>query len=401
MVRAVMGLFNHLFGERRTAARAHKAELRGDLARAVELWAEADRPEEVARVMILRGEAEPDPRQRLLYFTQAVATAPHGTELARMARVKRASLTLLLAEDAPVSAVARRDLLDAAKELEAAGEPEKAAEAYARVRDIEGEARALTQAGDVDKLETLLSTELDKDQAARRRSQVHGEIDALVASGRRREALSAAERLVLAAPMDAAAGELVRSLRARRLGGPVARILRSGEPIHVVMGDEVVIGRTEGSIAVRASALSRQHVAIARVEGKVVLRDLGSRNGTLLRGMRIAGPVPVGDGLDVQLAGEVTLRVAPSSALAGAVDLQIGGESYVAPLGHARLGIGDWRLEWASDGWIELVTEGRPSAYLSCESGALTLAARTTLLVGDALAATRAGKPAIEILAIG
>jgi hypothetical protein len=377
-----MGLFNHLFGGR---------------PRAVELWAEADRPEEAARLMILRGDAEPDARQRLVHYAQAALMAPSGSEFGRSARVKKASLTLLLASDAPVSAVARRDLLDAAKELEAAGEDEKAADAYRLVRDIEGEARALTQAGNVDKLETLLSAEHQKGQEERRRHHVHGEIESLVACGKRREALSVAERLAQTAPIDLAASELAQALRARRLLGPLFRIVLFGKPIHVVLGDEVVLGRTEGALTIPSHAMSRRHVAIARVDGKVVLRDLASRNGTRLRGMRIAEGVPVGDGLEVALGGEVSLGVTPSEVWVGAVDIHVGGETYVAPLGSARLGIGEWRLESAADPWIELVTEDRPPAY----QGALALSARTTLLAGDALSVTRGGETALEIVGIG
>jgi hypothetical protein len=394
-----MGLFNRLFGGSTggAAARARREELRGNLALATELWAEADRPFEVARLMILLGDAEPEPRQRLIHYTQAAATVPFASDLGRQARVKKASLTLTLAGSAPVSAVARGALLEAAKELEAAGEAERAAEAYALARDIEGEARALTQAGDVEKLETLLSKEHDKDREERRRHTAHTEIDAFIASGRRREGLSAAERLANAAPQDPDARELVQRLRARRLVGPVSRIALLGKPLQVVLGDEVVVGRTEGALLVRSSVLSHKHLAVARVDGRVVLRDLASRNGTLLRGMRIADLVPLGEGLEVQLGGEVTLRVTPSTHLDGAVDIHVGGESYVAPLGAARLGIGEWRLVRGPDHWIELVTDERPPAYL----GALALGSRTTLLAGDAIAASRMGDAALEILGIG
>jgi tetratricopeptide (TPR) repeat protein len=393
----ITGLFNRLFGRHPSAARARRAELHGDLPRAIELWSEADRPDEVARLMILRGDAEPDVGQRLLHYAQAAATVPFESVLARSARVKRASLTLLLARDVPVSATARSDLLEAAKELEAAGEAQKAADAYALVHDIQGEARALTQAGDVDRLETLLAKEHDKDQEDRRRQHAHAEIDDLLASGRRREALAAAERLVHAAPLDSAASERIKTLRARRLMGPVSRIMLSGKPVRIVWGDEVIIGRTEGSLIVRSTAMSRKHAAISRVDDRVVFRDLASRNGTRLRGMRIADLVPVGDALEVQLAGEVTLRVTPSAVFDRGVDIQIAGESYVAPLGKARLGVGEWRLECADDGWIELVTDDRPPAY----RGALAFASRTTLLAGDALATTRAGETALQILGIG
>ena len=36
----------------------------------------AELPDEAARVMLLRGDGEPDPRKRLIHYTQAVDTAP-------------------------------------------------------------------------------------------------------------------------------------------------------------------------------------------------------------------------------------------------------------------------------------------------------------------------------------
>ncbi len=312
-------------------------------------------------------------------------------------RLKRASLTVARFSASPVSAVARADLLAAAKELEAAGEAEKAAQAYALASDSEGEARALIQAGDVDGLETLLSKEREEEQADRQRRRAYGKIEALVASGRRREALWAAERLAAASPADTAAREQIHRLRARRLSGPISRVAIGGKPLHLVWGDEVIVGRTEGALLIRSSVMSRKHLSIARVDGKVVLRDLASRNGTLLSGVKIAGDVPVGDRLEVRLGGEVTLRVAPCAVFERAVEIHVGGERYVAPLGMARLNIGEWRLEPGTDGWIELATNDRPSAYL----GPLALAPATTLLTGDAIAASRGGETALEILGIG
>jgi hypothetical protein len=231
----------------------------------------------------------------------------------------------------------------------------------------------------------------------RRRQGAHSEILTLIATGRRREALAAAERLAHTVPPDSTASEHVERLRARRLVGPVLRLALLGKPYTVVLGDEVVLGRTEGALTLRSSATSRKHLAIARSDGRIIVRDLASRNGTLLRGMRIADAVPVGEGLELQLGGEVTLGVAPSAVLDGAVDIRVAGERYVAPLGMARLGIGDWRLECAADGWIELVSTGHSSAFL----GSFALAPRTTLLAGDAITATRSGETALEILGMG
>ena len=46
----------------------------------------------------------------------------------------------------------------------------------------------------------------------------------------------------------------------------------------------------EGAIAAAAAVVSRRHAEIRRQDGKYVLVDLGSFNGTLLNGRRIAAP---------------------------------------------------------------------------------------------------------------
>jgi hypothetical protein len=396
-----LGLFDRLFGRDDVRA-ARRAELTGDLARAVVLWVDAGRPDEAARVMILRGDSEPDPRARLQHYTQAAATAPALHDTNRQARHKRALLTMTLAGDAAISTVARADVLEAAKDLEAIGDPAKAAEAYALAGDPEGEAHALAKAGDVDKLEDLLSSRQTKERGDRRRQDAHGEIDLLLTGGRRRDALRAAEAFSREQPEDALAQERARSIAGRRVTGPVARIQLKGRPLTLVLGDEVVIGRTEGSLTVPSNAISRKHLSIARhaaaasgPSGEFVVRDLGSRNGTQLRGMALAGQVNVGEGLELSLGREVPLKLTPSDVLPGALGLELHGDRYVAPLGVAKLAIGEWRLEVASDGWLELVTDDAPPALMD----GMTLAARITLLVGDAITSERGGDPVLRVVA--
>ena len=100
------------------------------------------------------------------------------------------------------------------------------------------------------------------------------------------------------------------------------------------------------------------------------------------------------DGLELKLGGEVPLRLSASEDVVGALAIDMGGSRYVAPLGPTRVGIGAWVLETASDGWLELVTGDDPSAYL----GATRLEARTPLLSGDAIAASRGGAGVLRIV---
>jgi FHA domain len=386
-------LMRSLRGKGRAAAAAKKAELRGDLPKAVELFVEAEELGEAARVMLLRGDAETDPRLRLQHYTQAAATAPEAHASRREARQKRAELVIAMVGDAAISAVARQDVLAAAADLEAIGEEEKAARAYAMAGDTEGEARALVGAGDVEGLEDLLTAEQSKVRDERRRKDASADVDLLASSGRRREALAAAEEHARLRLDDLAVRERAQQLSGRRAAGPLARITVNDRALALALGDEIVVGRTEGALRVPSSAVSRRHVRIARGAAGIFVEDLGSRNGTQLHGMQIAGKMPLGDGLELKLGKEVPLRITLSAELPGALSIDLAGSVWLATLGPARLGIGDWRLELGADGWIELVS-GNPAAYLRD----VALVARTTLLTGDAIGETRGGPAVLRVL---
>jgi hypothetical protein len=387
-------LFDRFSGKGRDAAvAARRAELEGDLATAARHWAEAGRAEDAARVTLLRGDAETDGGKRLQHYVQAVALAPEGSEVRTAARRKRALLAVAIARGGAMTATARLDLAFAAQELEALGASTDAAEAYALAGDAEGEARALVQAGEIERLEDVLDREERKARGERQRHAAHGEVQRLLSSGRRREALARAEAWVAGAPEDATAADELKSLHARRVTGPSVTVDLRGARLPLLLGDEVIVGRTEGTILVASHAVSRRHLSIARVDGAVVVRDLGSRNGTELRGMRIAGALPVvpADGLELKLGGEVPVRIGASTDLAcPAVTIEVAGTRYVAPLGAALLGVGAWRLETSADGWLELVTDDAPIAYL----GASRLEPRVSLLSGDAIASA-AGEPSV------
>lgn len=392
-----MAFFDKWFGKGRDRAQAQAAELRGDLAKAAEIYGASGQHGEVARIMLLRGEGETDARIRLQHFTQAARLAPEGTETNRTARLKRAELLLALAGDTAVSAVARHEVNEAARDLEAIGEPLKAAEAFARSGDKEGEARALQAAGDVDRLEFLLSTEQFRERSERSRGEKTKDVDVMIESGRRREALAALDELLRVTPDDAPLRERANGLRARRVLAPIVAVeaVLDGQPSRFVLvtGDEVVLGRTEGAITVPSNAVSRQHLRLFREHGAVMVRDLESRNGTQLRGINLAGTLAVGDGLELKLGKEVPIRLVPSTRLDGAIEIMVAGETYVACLGPTRTPIAGITLAAGSDGWLEVVTEGARAF-----AGDVELVPRTTLLVGDALATTRGGAAVLRIL---
>ncbi|HEX8790251.1 MAG TPA: FHA domain-containing protein [Polyangiaceae bacterium] len=378
-------------GTARALANARAAELRGELAQAAALYAEAGKLDEAARVMVLRGDAETDPAARLRHYVQAVETAPAGSAAWTHARRKRGHHVVAMSADAPMTETTRQDLLQAARELEELGDAEAASEAsvaYRRAGDVEGEARALARAGDVEKLDALLLEQQGKDREAHARRAAHDQVAMLLATGRRREAVELAR-----ASSDAVLRERVAGVQSRRVGAEIVPVELRGRPLRIVLGEEVVVGRV-ATIAIASTAVSRRHVAVARRGADLVVRDLGSRNGTTLRGLALAGEARVGEGIEVRLGDEVPMVVRPSEELGGAATIELAGERYLAPLGRVTLGIGAWALERGSDGWAELVTSDSPPAFAE----AMQLGPRVTLLAGDAIAAERSGAVVLRVL---
>jgi DNA-binding winged helix-turn-helix (wHTH) protein len=75
-----------------------------------------------------------------------------------------------------------------------------------------------------------------------------------------------------------------------------------GERLVPLSPGENVIGRAADAwMSVASSKVSRRHARIVVSDGRVVLEDLGSKNGTFLGGTRIAGPVDLkhGDGITI------------------------------------------------------------------------------------------------------
>ncbi len=95
-------------------------------------------------------------------------------------------------------------------------------------------------------------------------------------------------------------------------GAPALRIV-SGAPARTltlaVAGRSYVAGRAETcALCLAVEEVSREHAAFARGADGVVVRDLGSKNGVVLRGVRVAGESVLADGDLVQI-GPVTLTL--------------------------------------------------------------------------------------------
>ncbi|HXB56817.1 MAG TPA: FHA domain-containing protein [Vicinamibacteria bacterium] len=75
-------------------------------------------------------------------------------------------------------------------------------------------------------------------------------------------------------------------------------------------GDHLVGRHPTSVVPIDSSTVSRNHARIVILGGRAVLTDLGSRNGTYVRGVRVEGPVTLRDGDSIFLGSlPLTFRV--------------------------------------------------------------------------------------------
>jgi len=88
-------------------------------------------------------------------------------------------------------------------------------------------------------------------------------------------------------------------------------LLFNGRELPLQPGDNI-LGRTgEGVIALDAPSVSRQHARLTIANGKAVIEDLGSKNGTWVGPVEVTSPTPLKNGDAIRLGSlVVTIHVA-------------------------------------------------------------------------------------------
>ena len=103
--------------------------------------------------------------------------------------------------------------------------------------------------------------------------------------------------------------------------------------MHLLAEGETVVGRdSKAGLVLEDARISRRHAVLTRLAGRVLVADLGSRNGTFLNGRRLEGAVqPLAAG-DVLKVGDFTLVFDPQEAILFAEDPARKAESGAAAL---------------------------------------------------------------------
>jgi hypothetical protein len=364
-------------------AKARREEATGRLPEAAAHYLEAGERGEAARVFAQRAETAVEPLERFQLLGQALSLADEKQRKELLTRRGELAMDLIRAGTLRLSS---SELSRLARELEAVGATRAAAEAFGLSGSVEDQARMLVEAGAVERLEQVLSAEQERLRAERGRESLHRRVLDLRACGRRREAVA------LARSVEAAHDErlevLAHEIETLRQRGPRASLLIDGQSVEVAFGEPLVIGRSDADVVVPSPGVSRRHLEIGRTaDGIVEVCDLGSSNGTFLRGVRLDVPVRVEAELSLTLGGDVpvTIRLRDD----GGVWVEAAGRSVIAPLGPLRLA--GWELTLAQDGWLEL-SSGAP-AYID----GLRLDPCVQLCRGDTISDSASGSPRLRV----
>ncbi|QSQ24058.1 FHA domain-containing protein [Pyxidicoccus parkwayensis] len=89
--------------------------------------------------------------------------------------------------------------------------------------------------------------------------------------------------------------------------------------------DEITIGRQEGNtIRLTERNVSRRHARLVRLNGHVVVEDLGSYNGTRINGERIAGQSPLKEGDLIQIGDyDLALQAEGAASVSGPITTKV------------------------------------------------------------------------------
>lgn len=297
----------------RSNGAAERAEAEGRFEDAVRLYVEAGARDEAVRVLLAVSETTRGLEARRALLARASTIAREESQRAE-ARRRLARLSVEEAEDdAPRTDDERRSLADAARVLESLGEHADAARAYVVLEDREGLVRTLTLSGDVDALERLTGARDDVDRHELRRRAATEDAETRWRSGDRPGSLAALRQWVGEHGDDHEARRLLDQRNAAVLRGGRLELRVDGEAVALMATLPLVIGR-EGDLVLRGAGVSRRHCELARAEGGYEIRDLESRSGTRLDGLRIGAPMALRDGQRVELGDDLALRVSLDEA---------------------------------------------------------------------------------------
>lgn len=344
-----MSLFKRLFSSDYRAAVA--AEAAGDLALAAERYALAGERDAAVRAHMARAKRTETRADEVKALRDALHWAT--TETVDYRAVRGALGRALLGQATEQGIATARDrakVREAASLLTEAGDHEQAGDALEMIDEDLPAAKAFEKGGLLYRMEAALARESKRTERRRTLENCFADYEMRLAGGERVLARDALRRCVEAAENKSEYRKLLDDLEARLISGGRVVLCRRGGPVTVLAaGDKIVVGRDAlCDLVLRSGGISRMHAEIEigrddAGERAFILRDMKSRNGTLVAGMRVAGSLPLKDHgsfslgddceIDFQVAGDppvLTLEI--TRGLDRGVTLRAGGEGDPLPV---------------------------------------------------------------------
>jgi hypothetical protein len=308
------------------------AEAAGNVDLAAERYGLAGEHEGAVRMHLARAARAPNRHAEIGALRDAMRWAADDPGLRRRAA---AALGKALYESARAEGIAterdRARIREAAELLVLGDDHSLAGEALEAIGDHLGAANAYSAGGLVERMENALAKDDDAATRAREEADAFAGYQTAMRVGRRDDARGELGRAIAVARVAAEYRRLLDQLDTALLTAGKVELRRRNRPAVIACAAaKIVLGRDPlCDLTLRAGGVSRQHAEISRGDppagggrAPFLLRDLDSRNGTQLRGLPLAGRVPLADRgrfalgdecpLDYELAADALVLRVPS-----------------------------------------------------------------------------------------
>ncbi|MCG8417018.1 MAG: FHA domain-containing protein [Proteobacteria bacterium] len=298
---------------------AVSAEAAGQLDQAAERYVLAGEHAEAARVHLARAERAESRVAEIAALRDALHWAGNDAELRQSIQGKlgRALLARLRAEGVATQRDKDR-VRESAQLLLAGGDFQSAGEAFESIDDTQSAAAAYSEGGLVDRMEAVLGKDEERIGKERALRESYADYQMHLRIGERDKAVAELRKCVEFAEQKGEYRRLLDQLESRLItAGVVAVGRRQGARVSVFAGDTAVLGRDPlCELPLRSTGVSRRHaeITVAKKDTKprFHLVDTGSKNGTTIAGMPLAGAIPMVESGQFSLGDHCAIEYAVS-----------------------------------------------------------------------------------------
>lgn len=399
---------------------AFALEEAGELREAARLFEHVGEHAQAAALRLEHAHTLRDEDQRLAVLREGAARNRGDTEQGAALHRSLARAILTHVEAMPESARRRGLLVEAAQALEEADAGAEAGGIYEALGMLTRAAAAYEAAGEVNKLELVLTVLERREQAEQALRELERDVDEAWREGRRSLARTLMHEHVRDAQRRAAGPSAILARRLAELERALLRPervhLRYGTPsgeqriVHVHLAEHLRIGRSpECEVTVQGATLSREHVVLAGARDadgrpEITATDQGTPAGTFWQGEALipGEPETLRERGELGLGFATALEVAPIPSRDGVVGALVGGTDR------------DWALFVPRGGPLLLDPGQLAPAAIEVRRGVVTLVCASTastwlgdqplgrgavieLLVHDRIRFEVAGEPSLKL----